>query len=199
MGKQNSEKFNFTVNRLSSIEPSDKRKYVYDTGQPGLRLSVTPTGVKSFQFQSWSKELGKPLTRTLGRVETMSIAEARKQAAALLAEMNDGVSIERKKQDEKRQRQLDPTVREFAVEYIEKYAKVNKKSWQADQRTLEVDILPEVGSLKMSDVKRRDLVVVIDKVAERGSLVMANRVLALLSKLFNYALERDVMSGPVRL
>ncbi|BCO08592.1 integrase [Desulfolithobacter dissulfuricans] len=193
MGKNKSEKFNFTMSRLNALEPGPKRKYVFDSKQPGLRVSVTKTGVKSFQFQAWSKTLGKPLTRTLGRIETMSIAEARKQAAALLAEINQGTDIERKKQDEKRQRQLEPTVKEFAVEYIEKYAKINKKSWKEDQRILNVNILPVIGSLKMSEVKRRDLIAVIDNVADRGSLVMANRTHALLSKMFNYAMERDVI------
>lgn len=188
-----SERFPFTAKRLDELQKNSSRYFVYDEKQPGLRLYVTPSGTKTFQFQVRSKILDKIVTRTLGKYPALDIYEARRQSAALLSEVNTGVNVETKKRDERRQRRLDPTARDFAAEYIEKYAMVNKKSWKADKRTLDVDILPEIGHLKMRDIKRRDLVVVIDKVAGKGSLIMANRVHALLSKLFNFAIERDVI------
>ena len=188
-----SERFIFTSTRLDRLQAREKRYFVYDDKQQGLRMYITPAGTKTFQFQARLRGQKKIVTNTLGKYPALSIKEARAQAAENLVEVNAGVDIERKKQDEKRQRQLEPTVREFATEYIEKYAKVNKKSWKADQRTLDVDILPEIGKLKMSEVKRRDLVAVIDKVADRGSMILANRVHSLLSKMFNFAMERDVI------
>lgn len=186
-------KFPFTVIRLDNLPKKNKRYFVYDEKQPGLRLYVTPLGTKTFQFQVRSKSHDRVVTRTLGKYPSLKINEAREQAAALLSEVNAGVNIELQKKEERRQRMLDPTVNDFADEYIEKYAKVNKRSWKADRRTLDVDILPEVGKLKMKDVTRRDLVAIIDNVSSRGSMIMANRVHALLSKLFAFALERDVV------
>ncbi len=63
-------KFKFTPTKLHDIPSPDKRIIYYDSIQPGLRFLVTPTGNKSFQFQMWSKKLGKPLTRTLGKFRT---------------------------------------------------------------------------------------------------------------------------------
>ena len=117
----------------------------------------------------------------------------RNQAAALLKDVNSGVDIEASKRDDRRQRLLAPTVRDFADEYLEKYAKLKKKTWQADQRILEMYVLPVIGRTKMKEVTRRDLVAIIDTVTERGSFIMANRVHALLSKFFSFALERDVV------
>ena len=83
-------KFNFTMSRLRAIQPEIKRKYYYDQIQPGLRLSVTSNGVKSFQFQVWSKKQNAPVTRTIGKFELMSIADARVEASKLLARVNKG-------------------------------------------------------------------------------------------------------------
>jgi len=77
-------KRNATMTRLRSIQPKISRKYYYDQVQPGLRLSVTPNGVKTFQFQIWSKKMNAPVTRTIGKLELMSITDARVEANKLL-------------------------------------------------------------------------------------------------------------------
>lgn len=185
--------FSFTSGKLKELPVSEKRYFVYDTKQPGLRLYVTPSGVKTFQFQVRSKLLGKIVSRTLGKYPSLNLDEARAQAAILLTEVNSGADIEADKRDDRRQRLIDPSVNDFFEEYIEKYAKLRKKSWQADERILKRDILPHIGSYRMKDVARRDLVAIVDIIADRGSMIMANRVHALISKFFGFAMERDVI------
>ncbi|MDX9834900.1 MAG: integrase arm-type DNA-binding domain-containing protein, partial [Desulfobulbus sp.] len=144
--------FSFTSNKLKNLSPKTKRYLVYDTKQPGLRLYVTPTGIKTFQFQVRSKQLDRVVTRTLGKFPSLKVEEARNQAAALLKDVNSGVDIEAIKRDDRRQRLLAPTVSDFADEYLEKYAKLKKKTWQADQRILEMYVLPVIGRTKMKEV-----------------------------------------------
>ena len=185
--------FPFTVSRLNNLQPTKKRYFVYDDKQPGLRLYVTPTGNKSFQFQVRSKELGKVVSQTLGKFSKVNIKEAREKAASLLSKVNAGSDIEQSKRDEKQKRLLDPTVSDFATEYIERYAKERKKTWKEDQRILNYDIIPEIGKVRMNDVKKRHIIAVLDRVQSRGSMVSCNRTLAVLSKMFGFALERDVI------
>ncbi len=66
-------KFVFTTTRLEKLEPKEKRHFVYDLKQPGLRLYVTPTGVKTFQFQARSKMLQKVVSSTLGKYPALTI------------------------------------------------------------------------------------------------------------------------------
>lgn len=75
-------KFNFTNNRLRTIQPNPdgKRIYFYDTDTRGLRLQVTPAGTKTFQFQTWTPGGVSPQTLTLGKYPDLSINEARKIA-----------------------------------------------------------------------------------------------------------------------
>ena len=92
-----------------------------------------------------------------------------------------------------------PTVAEFASVYIEKYAKVNKKSWSEDDRQLEADVINTgLGRLALDKVKRSHLVTLLDKKQEAGAMVARNRLISLLSKFFNFAIERGhVESNPV--
>ena len=148
-------KFVFTVPRLNQLSAKEKRYFVYDARQPGLRLYVTPSGTKTFQFQFRSKQLHRIVTRTLGKFPALNIEQARNQAAQLLVSVNDGVDIEAKKRESRKKFLAEPTVKEFATEYIERYAKINKKSWKDDQRTLNTDIIPIIGSVKMSEIKKK--------------------------------------------
>jgi len=186
-------RFSFTVNRINDLEPKEKRYFVYDDKQPGLRMYVTPSGTKTFQFQFRSKKHGKVVTNTLGKYPSLKITEARGQSAGLLSEVNAGVDIESKKRDERRKRILDPTVKKFAKEFIEKYAMVKKRTWEEDQRILNKDVIPVIGNLHMTEVKKRDIVAVLDEIQERGAMIACNRTLAVISKMFNFALERDVI------
>lgn len=211
------DKFNFTMIKLKDLEPTANRKIYYDLHQPGLRLLVTPTGNKSFQFQMWSKEVGKPLTQTLGKLDKLSLSDARKKAAALVAEINAGINIETKLQNERREREQNPTVEEFALRFISEYRKADgerKKSSASDQYLLEKKVVPLIGGLRMKEVKRADIKRVIqDATKERierkcgkhgntvnqikGGKVVANRVLSCVKTMFNYAVEEEVVEYSV--
>jgi integrase len=94
----------------------------------------------------------------------------------------------------KRDEKQAPTVAWLAEEYIEKYAKRNKRSWKEDQRIIQHDILPAWGRLKAQDIKRKDVIALLESILERGSPIQANRTRALISRMFNWALERDLVS-----
>lgn len=80
-----------------------------------------------------------------------------------------------------------PTLAEFSDTYIERYAKPNKKSWANDRRMLDADILPALGSLPLDKVEKKHLIAVLDKKQDAGAEVTRNRLISLLSKLFNFA------------
>lgn len=182
------------MNKLHDIPIPDKRTIYYDNNQPGLRFLVTPTGNKSFQFQMWSKKLGKPLTRTLGKFRTISLLEAREKAAGLITEINDGVDIERVQAESNRARLLEPTVQDFSAVFIERYCQAKQlRSIKETKRILDKEICPHIGKIKMSDVKRADLIHLLDKIQDRGALILCNRVHSVLSKMFSFAIERDVI------
>jgi integrase len=54
--------------------------------------------------------------------------------------------------------------------------------------------LPAWRNRKAGDISRREVKALIQGIAERGAGVMANRTLALISKIFNFAVEEEVVS-----
>jgi integrase len=90
---------------------------------------------------------------------------------------------------------LARTVSVLGWQFIEEHSKRRKKAQSAreDQRILEKEIIPVIGKLPVDGVQRRQLVELVENVTRRGSPVMANRVRAFLSKLFNWAVERCIL------
>ena len=74
------------------------------------------------------------------------------------------------------------TVSELAAEYIDRYAKSNKKSWRSDERILSKDVLPRWEQRKANQIKRRDVIALLDNIVDRGSPISANRTFAVVPK-----------------
>jgi hypothetical protein len=74
-----------------------------------------------------------------------------------------------------------PTFGEISAQYIELYAMADKCSWKKDQRILDYDLLPKWKNVKAHEIKRRDIIKVLDTIVQRAP-IQANRTLALLGK-----------------
>lgn len=86
-----------------------------------------------------------------------------------------------------------PSVAGLVDEYLTKHAMANKKSWKEDKRCLEKDVLPLWGTRKAGDIKKRDVVLLLEGIVERGSPITANNTLEKIRKMFNFAVERDIL------
>ena len=130
---------------------------------------------------------------TIGQYPAKSLSDAREEAAKSKTARDRGEDPAQAKQEKKRESKSAPTVKEFGEEYLERWAKPNKKSWKDDERTLTKDVCPVIGKMKLASVKRRDIVRTIDKIKDRGAEVQANRTLACIRRMFNFAVERGII------
>jgi len=72
--------------------------------------------------------------------------------------------------------------------YLEKHAKLKKRSWRLDELTIERDL----GDWKRRPAKAitpTDVEAVLERIVERGAPVQANRTRAIISKIFNFGLK----------
>jgi integrase len=177
----------FTARTIETIRAVPGRRIdVFDASLPGLALRVTPSGHKSWTVHY--RNAARRLRRlTLGDYPTLSLAEARKAAQKALRAAVAGEDPA----TEKSAARLGETVDDLAREYIERHAKKHKRSWAEDQRKLNVDVLPVWRTLKVKDLTRRDVRTLIEAIADRGAPIAANRVLALVRKMLNFAVQRD--------
>lgn len=187
----------FTDWSIKSLKPKESRYTVFADGQPGFALRVSPSGTKTWLYRHYVD--GKQRWTTIGTYPDKTLSEAAAEYAAMRKDFRqDGkapVSLRVKKARARAQRRQEPTFSDLADEYIQKYAKPKKKSWEEDKRMLDKIVLPYIGSeVKAKDIRRRDLVLLLEDVGERAP-VASNRVRALLSKLFNFAMEREIIEA----
>jgi len=60
---------------------------------------------------------------------------------------------------------------------------------------LNKDVLPVWGKQKAKSITRRDVILLLDGIVERGSPIQANRTLAVIRKMFNFAISRDIIDA----
>ena len=56
-------------------------------------------------------------------------------------------------------------------------------------------MLPAIGDLRIDTVTRRDIVLLLDAIRDRGAAVFANRALAVTRRMFAFAVERGVIEA----
>lgn len=165
-----------------------KQPYKYwDDSVPAFGLFVFASGRMTWNLAY--RVNGKLFAKMLGRYSNVTRAEARKRAQRILNAASDGLNIAA----EKRAKSKMPRFGAIALEYLEKHAKPNKRKWKEDERLIHKELMPVWRRKLAHEIKRKDVLNVLDAIVERGSPIQANRVLALIRKIFNWAIGRDLV------
>lgn len=173
--------------------PKDGYRIHYDDGIHGFGLRVTSNGAKSFVLNY--RVHGRERRYTIGQMGAWTAETARQEAQRLRSLVDRGedpfaIEAAQKQQaieDKARQR----TMKDLSDHYVSTHAEVHKRprSVAEDRAMLESIILPRLGKLRVSSVTHRD---VSELHAElKGTPYRANRVLALLHKMFSFAMVGD--------
>src|SRR5918996_2235891 len=145
-------KFNFTKANIEalSLPSAGKRAYHYDTKQRGLGVSVTSQGTKTFIV--YRKINGMPERIFLGHYPDLTIEQARGKAAEAMAAIARGESPA----DRRRAARAEMTLGELFTEYMERHAKLHKKSWEKDQSMFRL-YLSHWTNRKLSAIHKSDI------------------------------------------
>lgn len=176
------------VERIRETE-LDRRDH-FDSKVVGLGLRVSRTGKRIWFVQYRVKGDTKRRRLTLDPYPQMSLGDAREKAQAALLDAAKGADPGMEKQEEKGA----ATFEALALEYLEKYAKA-KRSYREEARTLHKDLLPVWGKRKAHEIKRRDVIALLDAIKERGAPIQANRTLALVRQIYNWGISRDLVDA----
>lgn len=134
-----------------------------------------------------------PRRLTLGRYPELSLAEARSQAAQAIELLKQGIDPGHKKIAELFEYRQSPTFAEAVESYLD-WARSNKKTWREDERMLRREFIPALGTMKIQDVRRKQVVALLDEKA-KSAPSQANRLLAVIRKMFNFCLEREILNA----
>lgn len=162
------------------------RKILWDRGGLGILIGKKR---KTWVFQ-YSFDGRRPMLK-LGEYPATSLEEAQKEAAEARLKVSAGIDPGEERKAAKQARKAAPTIADFIEEFDAVELK-NKKSGKETKRLLLHDVVPDWGSRKVADIKRRGIVVLLDTIRERAPIT-ANRVHSALSRMFNFAAERGVI------
>lgn len=165
--------------------PASGYVILFDDKDEGFGVRVTAAGAKSFILNY--RVGGEKRRMTIGKWPQWTADAARNEVKKkLLPRINGGGADPVR---EKKARQAEPKLADLATEYIEQHAMMKKreKSVYEDRRMLDHIIVPEMGKLRVSAVSKRHVQSLHNSL--RKTPYQANRVLALLSAMFSFAME----------
>ena len=179
---------------IRSIEPSAAARSEFaDIRCAGLALRVTAAGAKTFSFRFRDPASGKVTRATLGAYPDVGLAAARAQADRMRRGVRqDGINPVAAKR-EARENALTRTFGALADQYLIRHARLKKRSAAADERNLGKHVLPFWRDRPVDGIKRADVSALVDRLVDAGSPIQANRIIALVSKVFNFGLNRGAV------
>src|SRR5438105_839643 len=136
--------------------PTSGRVDYFDDATPGLSLRVTANDIRTWTVFFRDKN-GRQKRLTLGRYPAVKLVDARelaRDAQRKVAHGGDHVV-------EKQARREVLTFGDLAKEYIDGYAKPNKRSWQEDERQVNASLLPKWKTRPAAEVSAEDLLAVL--------------------------------------
>jgi hypothetical protein len=151
---------NLTDGFLRNVQYTDGREDFRDAKTPGLIFRVTKRA-KSWSVLYRRKSDGKRRRVTIGSYPNYSLADARKEALALMA--GTARSEDPAKATKRQPSAAKPrTFGELATRYLENYA-VHKRSGDDDRKILEKDVLPSLEGEPMDSVHRSDITAILSR------------------------------------
>ena len=183
-----------TKHVIDGLLAGDTDAFYWDTDITGLAVKVTPKGKKVFLVQYRPGGRKSPTRKVfIGPYGTVTLHKARKEATRILGLRAEGrdPALEKRRS---RRLTLSDRFSEIARDFIEKHASQNR-TVKETERIIHHDILPKWKSRSIHEIGKRDVNDLLDRVVAGGSPVMANRVLAVLRKLFNWSVSRGIIGA----
>ncbi|MFT6659563.1 tyrosine-type recombinase/integrase [Maritalea sp.] len=173
-----------TTKTIDALAPAVGKRYeVRDELLTGFMVRVSSVGKKVFYLNT--RIDGRSRRIKLGDYPMMSLAEARQTAQSILRDISLGTFENSATGSTGRS---VPVLKDVIDQFIERYAKPRNKGWKETQSIL-TKFAP-LYSRPIDQIHRRDVHEVLDRIVANGTATRANRALAAIKKLMNWAIDR---------
>jgi len=185
-------KSRFSDQYIRELQAKPKRYDLREGNGDGFSIRVAPSGLKTWLFIYDFK--GRRRRMSLGTYPSLSLDDARKRHRDALMLLRTGTDPAKTGHRKISTTHLTgPTMEELVTLYIEQWARPRKKTWREDARILAKEVIPLWGGRQASDIKRAEVVTLLDSIASRGAAIQSNRTLAVIRKMFNFAVTHGVL------
>ena len=190
-----------TKSTVDAMRPGDIAADIEVKGFVARRL---PSGVVTYGLRY--RVAGKQRWFALGLHGRITPDMARREAKKRSGEIADGrdPAVERKKEEARAKAARASTVNALLDTFLDRHVRKNLRSAGEVERVFSKYVRPRIGDKSIYDLRRRDIVEMLDGIEDNNGLVMADRTLAHLRKAFNWQAARDdtfvppIVSGMAR-
>ena len=180
--------------QILSAKPVGGKKTRYRIeGVPGLWIYVSPSGVRTWyaRYQTGSGKTRQERWFRIGDAKSVDLAKAIERAKSIDAEVD---VQDRDPHAERTLRRADTmTVGELYREWHTRYAVPRLARAETDEATFRCHIKPSFAKNKVRELTRIELGRFRDDVAKKATPKTSNRVMILLSRVFNWALDEGLL------
>jgi integrase len=182
--------------------PPGTRKMIWDAAVPSFGVRVSEHGKLTFVVMR--RLNGRLLRRSLGQYPIMPLAVARKAALSALRDISEGIDPKQKKAAERRAqaRREANSFASVAEQFIARHVRKLRSAAEIEA-AIRRELIGRWGDKPIAEISRRDVIALVEGIADPGHRVMARKVFAFAGKLFNWALARELVEhspcGAVRI
>jgi integrase len=178
-----------TDTEIRNAKPKEKKYCIADGN--GLQLTITPDGRKFWEIRYTID--GKAKQTTAGIYPAVSLKDARAKRDELKSKVSKGTDPIREKKELKLIKQAEEqdsqnTFEKCAADYFELIrGKISEGHFNKQWGRLKSNIIPFIGDMRMSEIKRDDILVYLTRIQDRGAIEEAHRVYNIVSQVYQYA------------
>jgi len=184
-----------TAVRVRNAKPKS-RPYKLSDGH-GMHLYVAKSGLMTWRYRF--RIAGKESTFTLGEYPLMTLEHARMarmEAKEMVRAGKNPAIVRRQEIQHEIDKQLankdakENSFKNIALEWIEQ----QRESWSKDHadavlNTLRFDAFPDIGEIQVDTITPPQVLNILRKIEDRGSLEIARKVLQRMNAVFRYAVQ----------
>jgi integrase len=174
----------------SLTAPHSGNRITYERGKgaiTGFGVRITAASAKSFVLNYTLA--GRERRYTIGTYPAWSVGAARDEAKRLRQDVDRGIDPLGAREAEREA----ATVNELGDRYLAEHA-IRKRTGKDDESMLQRLVRPELGNQKVAAITFADIDRLHRKITQQARPYQANRMLALLSKMFSLSIRWEMRS-----
>jgi integrase len=136
----------------------------------------------------------EPVRVVLGRYPDISLAKARKLAVAALGDLVAGVHPKEREREQRlveAKRQMN-TFAALTEAFLRRPAAAKQRTASEIAKTIKRHLIPRWGTRIAAEIKRSDVIAMLEEIDQRSGPYMAARALALASSVYRFAITREL-------
>ncbi|PMO06227.1 integrase [Vibrio splendidus] len=156
----------------------------------GLYLVVPASGTASWMLRFTSNKKRREMT--LGKVNDLSLSNARLEAATKMKQVREGFDplIQRKRAEQESIKTVNDLFEDWYPTLVKRLKHPN-----IPKRVYTKDIAPHIGDIPLDKITARDIRTTITAINDSGRPTIANDALGHCKQLFNHGMKLDLLQG----